>query len=239
MEKIRILVVEDELIIAEDIADILRSSNYEVCDICKSYQTAVLSIEKYTPDLVLLDIKIKGEKDGIDLATYIRDNHSIPFVFISSHSDAGTVKRAVSVNPYGYLIKPFEDSDVTVAVEVALSNFAKEQTSESDEFILNDCLFVRDKNLSVKVQMKDILHVKAEGNYSIITTESKSFVLRSTLKDLEVKLPNSQFFRSHKSYVINLNHISAINSDCIFINNEKLPVGRGQLHHLMERINKI
>lgn len=239
MNKIRALIVEDELIIAEDIADILSDNEYEVVDLCKSYNAAVFSIEKHQPDILLLDIKLKGEKDGIDLAHKVRAEYKIPFIFISSHSDSGTVKRAVEVNPYGYLIKPFEDSDVLVAVEVALNNFAKEQSNQLNDFILNDCLFVRDKNLSVKIPMSDIAYLKAEGNYSTIYTQDKNYVLRSTLKDLENKLPKKQFYRSHKSYVVNLKHVTAINADSIYINNERLPIGRGQFNLLMENINKI
>lgn len=237
--KIRALIVEDELIIAEDIADILSENNYEVVEICKSYNAAILALEKHQPDIILLDIKIKGEKDGIDLAQKIRADYKIPFIFISSHSDSGTVKRAVEVNPYGYLVKPFEDSDVLTALEVAMANFAKEQSQAMQDFILNDCLFVREKNMSVKIPMENIQFIRAEGNYSTIQTADKSYVLRSTLKDLVEKLPQQQFFRSHKSYIINLKQVSAINSDSIYVNNERLPIGRGQLNQLMESINKI
>lgn len=239
MNKIRALIVEDELIIAEDIADILRENDYEVVEICKNYNGAVYAIDKHEPDILLLDIKIKGDKDGIDLAHKIRTDYKIPFIFISSHSDAGTVKRAVEVNPYGYLVKPFEDSDVITAIEVALGNFAKEQNQAMQDFILNDCLFVREKNMAVKIPMADIQFIRAEGNYSTIQTEGKSYVLRSTLKDLEEKLPPKQFYRSHKSYIINLKQVTAINSDSIYINDERLPIGRGQLNQLMESINKI
>lgn len=239
MEKIRVVIVEDELIIAEDIADILTENGYEVAELCNSYNAALSIVEKHLPDIILLDIKIKGEKDGIDLAHKIRDSYRIPFIFISSHSDAGTVKRAVEANPYGYLVKPFEDSDVLTALEVAMANFAKEQSQTMKEFILNDCLFVREKNMSIKIPMSEIQFVRAEGNYSTIHTESKQFVLRSTLKDLEDKLPGNQFYRSHKSYIINLREVTAINSDSIYVNNERLPIGRGQLNLLMESINKI
>lgn len=239
MDKIKVLLVEDEYIIAEDISDILTSNNFEVCEICKSFQAASYALDKHHPDIVLLDIKIKGDKDGIDLAHKIRGDYRIPFVFISSHSDPSTIKRAVEVNPYGYLVKPFEDNDVLVAIEVALSNFAKEQSEALKDFVLNDCLFVREKNLSIKIPMADIQYIKAEGNYSTIIANGKSFVLRSTLKDIESKIPEKRFYRSHKSYIINLSHVTAINSESIYVNDERLPIGRGQLHQLMESINKV
>ncbi|WP_185152875.1 LytR/AlgR family response regulator transcription factor [Fulvivirga aurantia] len=239
MEKVKILIVEDERIIAEDLSDILMSNDYEVCDICKSFSSVIYAIEKHHPDLILLDIKIQGDRDGVDVAHRLRDDYSIPFVFISSHSDPSTVKRAVEVNPYGYLVKPFEDEDVIVAVELALSNFAKEQNESIKDFVLNDCLFVREKNLSIKIPFSDIQYIKAEGNYSTIVANDKNHVLRATLKEIEQKVPSHLFYRSHKSYIINLGRVSAINSDSIYVNDERLPIGRGQLHQLMESINKV
>lgn len=238
MTSIKILIVEDELIIADDLRDIL-SNQYEVVSVCKTYATALLELEKQQIDLILLDIKLKGEKDGIDLARVIREDYRIPFVFISSHSDRNTVQRAVEVNPYGYLIKPFEDNDVLVAIEVALSNFGKEQSTRIEDFLLNDALFVRHKNLSIKIMLTDIEHIKAEGNYSTIyTIDQKQYVLRGTLKEIETKLPTKQFYRIHKSYIINLSQLSAINTNGIYVNEKKLPIGREQLHYLMENINK-
>ncbi|MEQ8926559.1 MAG: response regulator [Fulvivirga sp.] len=239
MNKIKILIVEDEFIIGEDLSDMLDELGYQVVDLVGNFNNAIDSIQKHSPDLILLDIKIKGVKDGIDLAGVIKEQFDLPFIFISSHSDSETVKRAADVNPYGYLVKPFEKSDVGVAIEIGLSNYAKQNDKVKDEFILNNCLFVKYNNVSVKVPLTELLYVKAEGNYSIIKTITKSYTLRSTLKDIQEKLPDKLFFRSHKSFIINLDHISAINSESVFINDEKLPIGREQMHQLQEKINKL
>lgn len=104
----------------------------------------------------------KGEKDGIELAAQISHEFHLPLVFISSHSEAGTVKRAVEAHPYGYLVKPFEDDDVIVAIQLALSNFARENAFSHENFVLNDCLFVRDKNRNVKIPFNEIRYIKAD-----------------------------------------------------------------------------
>jgi DNA-binding LytR/AlgR family response regulator len=240
MEGIKVGIIEDEMIIAEDLRDILESNSFKVCGVAKNYDKAIELIDNTQPDIVLLDIKIKGEKDGIDLAHKIREDYNIPFVFISSHSDAQTVKRATEVHPYGYLVKPFEDRDVLVAIEVALSNFKSEQVKNEDEpMLLADSLFVRTNNLTVKIPLIDIRYIKADGNYSQIQTKDKSYVLRSTLKEIEGKLDGNRFYRTHKSYIVNLEQLSAINSEYVVVNEERLPIGRDRLHHLMERINKL
>lgn len=243
MDKIKVLIVEDELIIATDLKDILQGANYEVVDMCKSYEAALKSLEANMPDILLLDIQIRGEKDGVDLANEIHQNYKIPFVYISSHTDRATLDRAKETLPYGFLVKPFEDDDVLVAVEIALLNFAKEQNAsqppEHSDFVINNSLFIRQKNLSVKVNYDDILYAAADANYCTVFTKDQKYVLRSTLKELEGKLTDNRFFRSHKSYLINLTKVTAINSDVLYIEDHKLPVGREQLAWLSNQINKI
>lgn len=239
MKKIKVAIVEDEMIIVEDLTDILDSYGYEVSGHAKNYHAALDLIRGKQPDIILLDIKIKGEKDGIDLASTINQEFHTPFVFISSHSDAGTVRRAVEVHPYGYLVKPFEDEDVTVAIELAISNFARENSFSNENFVLNNALFVREKNRSVKVPMQSIQYIRADGNYSVIQTENKGYTIRATLKEILPRLDKAIFFRTHKSYIANLSRLTAIESDSIFIDELEVPVGRNQMQELTAHLNRI
>ncbi|WP_456458682.1 LytR/AlgR family response regulator transcription factor [Reichenbachiella sp.] len=238
---ISVLIVEDELIIANDLQDILESNNYHVIGIAKSYDLAINKLSAKQPDIVLLDIQIDGSKDGIDLANTIRNEYEIPFVFISSHTDRATLDRAKESKPNGFLVKPFEDEDVFVAVEMALSNFSKEQNNNQDnqDFTINESLFIRQKNTAIKVAYDDILYASSDANYCTLYTDDKKFVMRSTLKELESKLNDKRFFRCHKSHLVNLKHLTAINSEVISIQNVELPVGREQQALLMDSINKI
>lgn len=240
---IRILIVEDELIIANDLKDILESFDYHVVGIAKNYESAEKMLESEKPDIALLDIQIEGQKDGIELAQCIKNDYQIPFVFISSHTDKATLDRAKECQPNGFLVKPFEDDDVRVAVELALSNFSKEQNlmsaSPDEGFVMNDSLFIRQKNLSVKVKYDEILYASADANYCTLHLHNKNYVLRSTLKELEQKLSDSRFFRSHKSYLINLNNLSAVHSEYVCLGDDELPIGREQQSWLMNHINKI
>lgn len=238
---ISVLIVEDELIIANDLQDILESNNYHVIGIAKSYDLAINKLSAKQPDIVLLDIQIDGSKDGIDLANTIRNEYEIPFVFISSHTDRATLDRAKESKPNGFLVKPFEDEDVFVAVEMALSNFSKEQNNNQDnqDFTINESLFIRQKNTAVKVAYDDILYASSDANYCTLYTGDKKFVMRSTLKELESKLNDKRFFRCHKSHLVNLNQLSAVNSEYVIVGDIKLPIGRDQQALLMSQINKI
>ncbi len=123
----RILVVEDEAIIARDIASTLEDLGYEVTGTADSAPAALASIEAARPDLVLMDIRIRGEVDGIAAAEQIRFTHAIPVVFLTSHADETTVQRAKSTGAYGYVLKPFGDRDLRTAIEVAIEKHAIER----------------------------------------------------------------------------------------------------------------
>lgn len=122
MTKLHVLIVEDEVIIAEDIASILRSLNYEVAGIALKYSQALDFLAKNTVDFVLLDIILGGNKTGIDLAQAINEQFKLPFIFLTSHADAATVKLAKAVKPRGYLLKPFSKDDLFTTLEIALSS---------------------------------------------------------------------------------------------------------------------
>ena len=125
MEKCRILVVEDESLVAMDMVDMITRMGYEALPNAMDYKEAILNIEQQLPDLVLLDINLGGSRNGIDLAEILKDKYNIPFIFITAHADKRTVGQAAATLPGGYLIKPFTANDLFVSIEVALVAFAK------------------------------------------------------------------------------------------------------------------
>jgi DNA-binding LytR/AlgR family response regulator len=244
LRKVNILIVEDELIIAEDLKDILEGQGYNVIGIAISAREALQIIEEKTVDLALLDIKIKGGKDGIELGKEIREHYRIPFVFLTSHVDASTLSRAKETFPYGYLVKPFHENDIHATIEVALSNFAsenikKENQQEQEEIVLKDSLFVRSNGMLIKLKFGDITYLEADGNYTQVYAKDKKFVVRAILKDLEQKLNPNYFVRIHKSYLINLEAIDAIDTHSVHIGGKEIPISRSQHSWLINQIKTL
>ena len=126
MNKTRILVVEDESIVAKDIQKSLEKLGYEVPATASSAASAYEKLEEIQPDLVFLDIKLKGDEDGIHIAEHIKDKYNIPVIFLTSYVDQATLDRAKVTEPYVYLVKPFNESDLKTRVEMALLKFPKE-----------------------------------------------------------------------------------------------------------------
>ncbi len=126
---LRILIVEDEPIISDDIESTLLSNDYDVAGKAYSSTQALDMLLTRYPDLVLLDISIKGDKDGIDIATIIREKYHIPFIFLTSYSDKVTLDRAKPTMPYGYIVKPFKDRDLLTAIEMGMYRFSSENNT--------------------------------------------------------------------------------------------------------------
>ncbi len=122
--KIRVLIVEDEPAIAEHIAAYLDNNDFSVSGIAYDSADALEELRINTPDVVILDINLSEEKDGIDIAVLINEQYQLPFLFLTAHSDKQTLNRAKSVNPSGYIVKPFNERTLQASVEIALTNHA-------------------------------------------------------------------------------------------------------------------
>lgn len=385
MDKVKILVVEDESIVAKDIQQTLIRLGYDVPATASSAPNAYAKLEEHEPDLVFLDIKLKGEQDGIHVAEHIREKYDIPVIFLTSFVDKNTLDRAKVTEPYGYLVKPFNESDLQTTVEMALYKFKKDLQSrenerrfanalttvdeailitdmecrvtflnpkaenitgfgnasaqgmslfklikvESDEYeivnadslgklmkqgealnipnctitivrdysnrkkgftcspirgekdqllgyaivltdladvsgavkteqpkpaateqksaetqanplenqIIQNSFFVKRGSMLVKVFLENIYWLQAMDNYVIIQTKEDQFVIHATMKDIETKLPADKFMRVHRSYIIALDKISAMDEGAVVIKEKTIPVGKSYKDVFMNRIN--
>jgi DNA-binding NarL/FixJ family response regulator len=125
MKKISVLVIEDNPLIAADIEQCLDNINFTVSGTAYNYADALIQLESNTPDVVLMDINLGEDRDGIDLGKIINDSYQIPFVYLTSNSDRMTIERAKITCPAGYIIKPFDEHDLLAAIEIALYNFSQ------------------------------------------------------------------------------------------------------------------
>jgi signal transduction histidine kinase len=122
----KILVVEDEMLVAEDIAGRLRRLGYQVTDIVESGEEAIASVLNNPPHLVLMDIVLAGEMDGIETAEMIRKHKQIPIVYLTAYGDKKTLNRSKITDPYGYVIKPFDEQQLNTTIEIALNKYQAE-----------------------------------------------------------------------------------------------------------------
>lgn len=217
---IEILIVEDEPIIADDLAMTLEKMNYSVIDIFDNAQDTLDFLKKNKPDLLLLDINIEGDRDGIELGSAVSKEFKLPFIFLTSYYDKSTVERASKANPLGYLVKPFNEKDLQVNIELAIkkSRSAKEPVSEN--------FFVRQNNELISINQGDIVYAEAYDNYAYIHTADRKYLVSHTLKSIEQKLDPNRFSRIHKSYLIQFSKITSISEGYLYLGTVQLPIGK-------------
>jgi DNA-binding NarL/FixJ family response regulator len=129
-EKIKVVIVEDEPLIAEDLRFLLNGINYTVIGVAQSSLKAMDLISTRKPDIVLLDINIKGDKDGVDIAHMLNEQYKIPFIYLTSYADQETIDRAKLTMPYGYIVKPFDERDLLSSIEMALYRHEQQHAQE-------------------------------------------------------------------------------------------------------------
>ncbi|MCB0480007.1 MAG: response regulator [Flavobacteriales bacterium] len=234
----KVLVVEDEMIIADDLCNMISAKGYDCVGIARSYEEALMSISNKNPDLILLDIMLNSEKSGIDLAKKINETSQIPFIFLTSHSDSKTLEEAIETHPAGYLVKPIDEDDLNTTMALAIKSGEAQPVStkaqKDPEFI-----FLKDGQFHFKLNLSDVFWVKSIGNYvQIKTSDPKSKIIRMPLKTIMEVLPSASFMRVHKSYIINLNHLDAIGTSVVKISNgAEIPLGKTYSSELSEHFN--
>lgn len=231
----QLFLVEDEFIIAEHLRVIVEDLGHEVVGIAESAAAALEQLRRLPvpPALALLDITLRGELDGIDLAGRLRAEFGLPFVFVTSLADAGTVARAKLALPLGYLVKPFDERDVFVALEMALTQAPAPPVSAPPVG-----LFVRHQRQLVRVDFADICWLEASGNYTTLHTRTGTrYTTVAALRQVEERLPAGEFLRVHKSYVVSLRHLTALDGPVVLVAGQRIPVGRAYMPALLGRLN--
>lgn len=123
--ELQVLIVEDEPVIAENIAHYLNNHNFKVCGIAYDDEEAKMFLENGSPDAAILDINLGSASTGLDIAHLINAKYKVPFIFLTSYADKETIEKAKAVNPWGYIVKPFNEKTILATLEIAISNFAQ------------------------------------------------------------------------------------------------------------------
>jgi two-component system response regulator LytT len=240
--KISILIVEDDMIIAANLSIQLTSLGYEVTGILPRGEEAILHVEKHSPQLLLMDINLKGSLNGIETAKAIQRNNDIPIIYLTANSDDTTFEKARETHPMAFITKPFNKLSLqrTIALvveqikEASNANHIKQQIE-----VLNDRIFVRHNGRMEKLLLDDILYIEADRNYCTLITPKINHMLTCTLKVMEEKLPSSSFVRVHRSYIINISKLDVFADGHLEIGRKVIPMGKSYKELLLNRIRTV
>ncbi|TYB69430.1 response regulator transcription factor [Bizionia gelidisalsuginis] len=208
----KILIVEDEIIIAEYIADLLEEEHFTKIRIANNKEIAVQEMTAFLPDIILMDINLKGVNSGIELSK--AKNDSAVVIFITGQHDVTSMNEALQTNPDAYLTKPLKKVDVLASIRLAIYK-RKMQTFQ-----------FKDGYDTVNLKHSDIRYFVADGNYVTIQTTSRKYIVRQSLIALEEKLSSDLFIKSHRSYIVNKSKVERVTSNSVVVNGLEIPLSR-------------
>lgn len=239
---LKILIVEDELIIGAHISTVLQDHGYETLDVVSRGEEVPGIISSMQPHLIIMDIQLAGQLDGIETAKIVSQISRIPVIFLTSNNDSATFEKSKEAYPYAFLSKPFKEDDLIRTIELVNNrlHFTEGKVDREDVALeLLDRIFVKDKDKMVRINVSDILYVTADRNYCNIVTAQKKYILSVSLKSFETKASSTSFVRIHRSYLVNLFKIDELDDNYVFINNESLPISKGYKKELVGKLKLI
>lgn len=205
-----ILIVEDEMLIASVLKKFIEQAGYTCAGIALDYEEAVTSINKNQIDFVFLDITIRGEKSGLDVAKYINSNKPIPFIYLTSHSDWETMEEVTKTNPVGYISKPFKSIDVITALKLYFKN--NEESLSTFKLKVNNNIYI--------INLNEIIYAEAAHIYVNLILKNELLVLRVSLTMLIKLLPSGILVRVNRGVAINPEYINKISKNNVIIHDK-------------------
>ncbi|MDW3645428.1 MAG: response regulator [Bacteroidia bacterium] len=251
MQRPQILILEDDMIIASDISLNLSKMGYEVVDIVPSGEEAIEQVQDHNIDIMLVDINLKGELDGIQTVKEIQQREeNIGIIFLTANSDRLTYDRAKTTRPHAFISKPFKRLDLERAIELAILRMSNQEeqipektevsfSDADDSYLLEDRIFVRQKDQMIRIFIKDILYAEADRSYCKVFTQENEYLMSFPLKTFESKLNSKDFIRTHRSFIINITEIDGLHEDIVTVGSHKIPVGPSYKKDLLKRLKLI
>lgn len=235
MEKALILVVEDQVVIAKSIEAMVIGHGMEVMAICKTGEEAVDFVDRRVPDIVIMDIKLAGKMDGIQAAAKIREMQNIPLIYLSDYTDGVTVRKAKATRPVNFLSKPFTETDLLRAVDIAIYNANTSRALEGgdeDEFI-----FLKTGSQSYsRLEYNNIIYLEADRAYCKIQGTDKMHTVSMSMAAVAEQLNPTRFVKIHRSYIVNIRKISEFVGSEVVVVGYRLPVSDQHRTELMARL---
>jgi len=216
MDNISVLIIEDTKAESDALVKVLEANNYNIVGIATSYKDALNLFYNNKIDIVVIDIFLNGNPDGITFAETINvvPGAAKPFVFLTSSTDRKIFERAKLTQPFSFLMKPFNELEILYAIEMAVEKFYAQNdvflSDEEDTVISKEYLFIKKGKSLKKVLLKEIVFIEVEEKYCNIITEREKFVILISLTKILDLLDNDIFSRTHRNFIVNTEKIVEI-----------------------------
>lgn len=234
MERARILIVEDQVVVAKSIEAMVIDHGLEPIGLCKTGEEALDLVERERPDIVIMDIKLQGKIDGIKAATSIHELYRIPVIFLSDYTDKATVRHAKAAQPVNYLSKPFTENDLLRAIDIAIHNAnAARAVGDSDgEFVF---LKTGQQKYS-RLEYNNIIYLEADRSYCKIQSTDLLHTIALSMASVAEQLSPERFLKIHRSFIVNLRKVHEFSGNQVNVAGYRLPVSDQHRAELMTRL---
>jgi DNA-binding LytR/AlgR family response regulator len=238
----KILIVEDEMIIGANISLQLSRLGYEVTGIISKGEDALNHVKHNRPDIIIMDIQLKGQMDGVDTALSIQKEYPLPVIYLTANTDDEHFKRAKATNPSAFISKPFKKLDLQHAIELTIDRLGRNGDKKSPDnlcespYVQSESIFVRKNEKMIKILIDDIFYFEADRNYCKVHAKNRECLLVMTLKEIDEKLPKEHFLRIHRSYIVNLKHVDEVAGSHVVIGKKAIPMSKNLRNELLNRL---
>jgi DNA-binding LytR/AlgR family response regulator len=227
MYRIKVLIVEDELIVSEEIKEILHKNHYQVVGQVDNATEALEIFQLDKPDIILMDIHIKGGMDGIALAQKFNTINPVSIIFLTAYSDENYLSKAKVVRPAAYLVKPFKEMDIVSAIEISFSNASMTANHQDDNSSSRgQWLFIKDTEKHTKIFLPDVVYLEAEGSYTTFNLKNRKILVAENLKATLAKIDNPAFMKVHRSFAVNLHEVDSFTINSVQLGEHTIPISQ-------------
>jgi DNA-binding LytR/AlgR family response regulator len=247
MEELSLLVIEDEAILAMTLCDRLEAEGYRVVGVASNGPRALDLFQRNPVDLVLCDVHIRGDYDGIETIRRMQALRPVPVIYLTAFTDGPTVERAKQTGPAAYLVKPYDLTALRIAIEVAVHNFhqptavpAPAAPPEREPLIRfgADGVFLKQGHQFIKLYLPDVLILEADDIYTTFVTTAKKHALRLPLTTVLDRLAHPALVRVHRSYAVNLHRVDGFDDQELRVDGRVVPMGRRYREGFLKRLQE-
>lgn len=242
-KSIKILIVEDDMIIAANISLQLSKLGYDVTGIESRGEDAINHNRENHPDIILMDINLKGEINGIEAAKMIQEESDVALIYLTANTDEVSFQKAKETHPYAFISKPFNRLNLERTIALVVDKIKDHQhiSSEHNTLVesMEDRIFIRNNGKLIKLMLEDIHYVEADRNYCNIYTSKEHYILVNTLNTFCEKVMDKGFLRVHRSYIVNLKKLDAVAEHHLEINRKVIPISKMYKDDLMKSIKRV
>lgn len=253
MKTLKILIVEDDVLIARDLEHLLQDLGYHICGCADNGTDALRLFEAEAPDIALVDINVNGAQDGVDIVRAMNVLRPIPIIFLTAQADFQTVERAKSTKPAAYLLKPFDERHLHISIDLAISNFLGKENTEkvplentvtaspklcADMILMKgNTIFLKQNYKFVQCRLEDLMYIEADGNHSKLHFKQHKVILRIPLSTVVERLNHENIVKVHRSYAINIMLVDEFDECEIVLVKKSIPFAATYRESFLKKFN--